>query len=87
MSKRKVVRAKIHDVSIVIPGYGTFERDLPPVSKKVPMNIEEGEHGLEVSVVGISTPIVIPYPNVQIYFIDPTPQSEATILKAAVVKK
>lgn len=77
MSKRKVVRARFHDISLVITGYGTFEKELPVSNlktgnKAAAVFMEEGEHGLEVHLPGISTAIVIPYPNVQIYFLEPT---------------
>jgi len=69
--KRKVTRAKTHDLSIVIPGIGSLGNDLPPTAKAVKMTMFEGDNGIEIEMVGHKVSYVVPYANVQLYFVEP----------------
>jgi len=68
--KRKVNRARIHDLKVVIPGIGSLGVDLPPTSKTVKMEMMEGDKGIEISIDKQKATYIIPYSNVQMYFVD-----------------
>lgn len=70
MSKRKVIKAVFHDMQVVLPGAGgNLPKTLPSPSKNLPLlDMEEGEHGIEISIGGTNQRFVVPYANTQIYF-------------------
>lgn len=87
--RRKVIRAKLHDIQVVIPGIGNAERDLPPVKKHVPMDmyIDSEHQGLmfvRIPSGNTVTEFFVPLANVQLAFLEPeapkptTPSAIAT---------
>lgn len=88
MSKRIVTRARLHDIQIVVPGIGSLEKEIPFKAKPVPMSILEGEKGLELIITNVPGVVIIPYANVQVYFVapEPTPTVESPTFKDALTK-
>lgn len=70
--RRRVTRAKIHDIQIVVPGVGQLERELPPINKKVKMDLFLDTEYPGVLLVNIgSHELFVPLANVQIGFMAP----------------
>lgn len=70
--RRKVIRAKVHDMQVVIPGIGQLEKELPPVNKTLKMEMyldSDYPSVLLVQVNGMET--FVPLANIQIGFLAP----------------
>lgn len=70
--KRKVTRARVHDMQIVIPGIGQLEKELPPQNKTLQLDMyidSDFPTLLFVKVRGME--VTIPLANVQIAFLAP----------------
>lgn len=69
---RKVTRAKLHDLQIVIPGIGSLGNDYPLKGKsQLDSTLVEGPNGLELTIKGTPGTAIIPYANVQMYITAP----------------
>jgi hypothetical protein len=67
---RKVTKLKIHDLALVIPGIGSLGTELPSQSKTLKMTMEEGTSGVELKFEGHKLTYIIPYANIQMYFVE-----------------
>lgn len=75
---RKVIRAKLHDLQIVLPGVGTLGNDLPLKNKTLDLTMVEGPNGIEIAIKGTPGVAIIPYANIQMYV---TAVEEAVVAK------
>lgn len=76
--RRKVIRAKVHDMAVVIPGIGALEKELPPINKtvKMEMYLDSDHQGVMFIKVG-SHETFVPLANIQIGFLGPIEAEES----------
>ncbi len=70
--RRKVTRARLHDLQVVIPGIGSLDKELPPPNKtvKIDMYLDSEYPGVLIATLNAHT-VFIPLANVQIGFLAP----------------
>lgn len=82
--RRQVMRAKFHDMQIVVPGIGNLDKELPSLSKsyKCEMWLDSDYSGVLLTKIN-NVELFIPLANVQIGFLAP---EEKTKVELKVVK-